>query len=67
MTPIARRLECPLAPMMTWSWSGDPQMPPGLGEVAGQADVLLAGRGIAARMVVDDDDRGGVADRARGA
>jgi hypothetical protein len=31
-----------------------------LDQVAGQVDVLPARRRIAARMVVDDDDRGGV-------
>src|SRR3954447_18244912 len=31
----------------------------GLDEIAGQADVLLRGRRIAARVVVDDDQRGG--------
>ena len=34
-------------------------VPTGLHEIASQADVLLRGRRIAARVVVDDDQRGG--------
>ena len=36
---------------------GDLHVPPGLDQVARQADVLLARRRVAARMVVDDDQR----------
>jgi hypothetical protein len=38
----------------------DFEVPRRLDQVAGQADVLLAGGGIAAGMVVDDDQGGGV-------
>ncbi len=38
----------------------DAQVPGGLDDVAGELDILAARLRIAARMVVDDDDRGGV-------
>jgi hypothetical protein len=38
--------------------NGDFHVTTGVDQVAGQADIGLAGRGIAAGMVVDDDERG---------
>ena len=37
----------------------NPHVAAGFDQVAGQADVLAVGAGIAGRVVVDDDDRGG--------
>ena len=49
-----------LAPTMTWSWTEIRSGRRRLDDLAGEADVLLARLGVAARMVVDEDDRGGV-------
>ncbi len=59
-TPRSRRLRYSSWPMIRWSSRGDVQQAAGRQRLCCEMEVVRAGRGIAARVVVDENEAAGV-------